>query len=153
VDVRVLIDGNLIAERLEGSAFPVDPGEHVLRFERAGSGAITTRVVMSQGEKNRMVTVQFAPPAPVPQARPAGPPLAAYVLAGIAVAAIATGVALDVGASSDLKRLHETCAPTCDPGARDDVHRRMIIGDILLFGVSTASLAAAAYLFVSRARE
>jgi hypothetical protein len=153
VDVRVFLDGKPITERLEGTAFPVDPGEHSLRFERRGAGQVTTRVVMRQGEKNRIVTVQLAAPTRAPAPRPT-PPLAAYVLAGVAVAAMAVGAALDVSASSDLRRLHDTCAPTCSPDARDEVRRRMIAGDVLVFGVGTLSLGAAAYLFfASRAHE
>jgi hypothetical protein len=151
VDVRVFIDDRQVASRLEGTAFPVDPGEHVLRFERPAGGAMTTRVLMRQGEKNRLVTIQFAPPPRKEPPRPAPqPPLAAYVLAGVAVAAIAVGATLDVSASSDLKDLHNQCAPTCDPGTRDEVRRRMIVGDVLLFGVSSLSLAGAAYLFFAR---
>src|SRR5262249_45056574 len=32
-DVRVLMDGKLIATRLDGKSIPVDPGEHNFRFE------------------------------------------------------------------------------------------------------------------------
>jgi len=35
--VRVTIDGQLLAETLDGKAVPIDPGEHVVRFELAGA--------------------------------------------------------------------------------------------------------------------
>src|SRR5215471_6740742 len=36
VDVKVTMDGQPFAERLAGSALPVDPGEHAFTFETAG---------------------------------------------------------------------------------------------------------------------
>ncbi|MGK3962733.1 hypothetical protein WMF38_00910 [Sorangium sp. So ce118] len=94
LDVRVLVDGRLLAAALDGKALPVDPGPHTFRYEPAGGPAVEERVLIREGEKNRAITVILgAPPAgglssarPLaapaasaspPHAPPAAPPLAA----------------------------------------------------------------------------
>jgi hypothetical protein len=74
--VRVMVDGQPVTERLDGEAVPLDPGEHVVRFEMAGAEAVEQKVTIQQGEKNRKLAVSFkkAPPA-----RPPAPPPAAAV--------------------------------------------------------------------------
>src|ERR1700722_6810474 len=41
---NVTIDGQPLAESLDGKPLPVDPGEHVLHFERSGSDPVDVRV-------------------------------------------------------------------------------------------------------------
>lgn len=75
--VRVTMDGELITDRLEGTAVPIDPGSHTFVFETAGKPALTKRFVIRESQKDRNEVVVFAPaptPAPsVPVAKPAGP--------------------------------------------------------------------------------
>jgi hypothetical protein len=86
-DVRVTLDGQVVAQHLDGNAIEIDPGEHDLVFEAAGGVALTRHVVIGIGEKDRheraTLEVQRAvvpppPPAPVevppPVATPAPPP-------------------------------------------------------------------------------
>ncbi|HTB78063.1 MAG TPA: hypothetical protein VK762_32685 [Polyangiaceae bacterium] len=53
VAVKVTIDGTAYADRLDGSAIALDPGEHEFRFEMAGQDAVVKRFVTHQGEQNR----------------------------------------------------------------------------------------------------
>jgi hypothetical protein len=57
VDARVLIDGNPVSEKLDGKAIAVNPGVHVFRFEAQGGASAEERVVVSEGEKARKITV------------------------------------------------------------------------------------------------
>ncbi|WP_437312016.1 hypothetical protein [Sorangium sp. So ce388] len=67
LDVRVLVDGRLLAAALDGKALPVDPGPHTFRYEPAGGPAVEERVLIREGEKNRAITVVLgAPPAGAP---------------------------------------------------------------------------------------
>ncbi|WP_437760705.1 hypothetical protein [Sorangium sp. So ce1389] len=83
LDVRVLVDGRLLAATLDGKALPVDPGPHTFRYEPAGGPAVEERVLIREGEKNRAITVILGappaggPPSPRPLAAPAAPPSAA----------------------------------------------------------------------------
>jgi hypothetical protein len=96
-DVQVTMDGQPFADRLEGTALPVDPGEHTFVFATAESSAssreasgqvsnpasrpLSRTLVIVEGNKDRRVIVFFdAPPpeAPVAPAVPVRPvPLAA----------------------------------------------------------------------------
>ncbi|WP_433937320.1 hypothetical protein AB3662_22060 [Sorangium cellulosum] len=91
LDVRVLVDGRLLAAALDGKALPVDPGPRTFRFEPATGPAVEERLLIREGEKNRAITVTLgapaasapaaprppASPAAQPPASPAAPPLAA----------------------------------------------------------------------------
>ncbi|XXT24056.1 hypothetical protein WME94_21185 [Sorangium sp. So ce429] len=78
LDVRVLVDGRLLAAALDGKALPVDPGPHTFRYEPAGGPAVEERVLIREGEKNRAITVILgAPPAGGPSSpRPLAAPAA-----------------------------------------------------------------------------
>ncbi|HEY1692950.1 MAG TPA: hypothetical protein VGG39_12355 [Polyangiaceae bacterium] len=54
---HVTIDGAPLTEVLDGKPLAVDPGPHVLRFEKAGSEPAEEHVVLGAGEKNRVVAV------------------------------------------------------------------------------------------------
>jgi hypothetical protein len=59
VDVRVLVNGNPFADKLDGKSQPIDPGVHVVRFESKGYPPVEQRVVIRTGQKNREVAVVF----------------------------------------------------------------------------------------------
>ena len=89
-DVRVLIDGVVVAKFLDGKAIPIDPGAHTLRLERAGDEPIEQQLVVASGEKNRLVKVVFAAPAveaPPPPAPATRGPLP-WILTGVHAAAV-----------------------------------------------------------------
>ena len=62
--VRVTLDGELLTERLEGTAVSIDPGEHTFLFEAAGETAVTKKLVVRQGQKDRREAVVFLSSAP-----------------------------------------------------------------------------------------
>jgi hypothetical protein len=75
-DVRVTLDGQVLAERLEGNAIEIDPGEHDLVFEAQGIAPVTRHVVVVLGEKDRheRVTIEVPRAVPVPPPPPPPPP-------------------------------------------------------------------------------
>jgi hypothetical protein len=80
VAVRVTVDGKPLLSRLDGTAVPVDPGEHTFVFEAEGQPAVTRRLVVTEGEKGRRESVVVGsppsppPPTPPPAPRPSTPP-------------------------------------------------------------------------------
>lgn len=54
-DVRVLEDGKVLANGLDGRPVRVDPGAHELRFEAPGHDPVIASVVLGAGDKNRTV--------------------------------------------------------------------------------------------------
>jgi hypothetical protein len=145
VDVRVFVDGEVVAEGVTGKPIEVDPGRHVVRYERDGAPAVEEVVIISQGEKNRLVRVIIEQPAPdsrrlpattMPQngrqdAVPPLPPLA-WVLGGVGVSAVGAGVTLELLGSAKLGRLRSSCAPSCSPADVRSARTMIIAGDVLL---------------------
>jgi hypothetical protein len=60
--VRVTVDGAPFADRLDGAALDADPGEHTFRFETADGAWTEKTLVVSEGEKRRMVPVVLRRP-------------------------------------------------------------------------------------------
>jgi hypothetical protein len=166
VDVRVAVDGEPLAKKIDGWAVSVDPGVHVLRFEADGFVATEVRVVAKEGEKRRNVDAVLEPiaaPKPVvvapeveaprrdeePKARPV--PTLAYVFGATGVVAIgAFGYFAATGLSqkSDLDK----CKPNCSQDDVDSAKRSFLIGDVAL-GVGVVAIGAAAYLYFTRSSE
>lgn len=105
--VRLLVDGQVVVETLDGRPVPLDPGPHKVRFEKAGADAIEQDILIRQGEKERHVAVSFkrqeaAPPALGPIATSTrtaesstpseAPPLASTLPGGTAIPKWAWGV-------------------------------------------------------------
>ena len=68
--VKLSVDGMPYAERLDGSAVVIDPGEHEFRFEVAGQQPVSKRFVLRDGEVNRREEILIGPPAPAPRPAP-----------------------------------------------------------------------------------
>jgi hypothetical protein len=73
--VQVTMDGKPLADRLDGSALAIDPGEHVFGFTAIGQPAVEKRFVIREGEKDRRERVLLGAPAGSPPITMA-PPLA-----------------------------------------------------------------------------
>jgi hypothetical protein len=136
VAVTVKMDGELLAERLQGSALPIDPGEHTFTFEVAGRPRVEKRLLILEGEKRRRERVAFEalePPKPLapppmtvanpvvleqprqsPQPKPGlgRPRTVALVLGGIGVAATGLGVAYGLIAMSRREDANNLCPTT-----------------------------------------
>ena len=73
--VKVVVDGTLLTDTLDGKPLPVDPGVHKFHYEATATGAaVEDQVLVREGEKNRALTVTFpAPPGAVADASPPTP--------------------------------------------------------------------------------
>jgi hypothetical protein len=57
--VKVTMDGQVLAERLEGTALSIDPGQHSFTFEAAGQPTVQKQFVIRESEKGRRERVVF----------------------------------------------------------------------------------------------
>jgi serine/threonine-protein kinase len=57
--VKVSMDGQPLAERLEGTAISIDPGVHSFTFETAGEPKVEKQFVIREGEKGRRERITF----------------------------------------------------------------------------------------------
>jgi hypothetical protein len=165
VDARASVDGALVREQLDGNAIALDPGSHVVRFEKAGVPPVEVQVVLRAGEKNRPIIATLAPPAPpVPAAAAVSPPppltpptpapesgghvpAGAWALGGVAVVALGVFGVFAVSGENAANTLRSTCAPGCTDGQVQTVRVKLIAADTGL-GVGVLSLAAAIWIGV-----
>jgi hypothetical protein len=171
--VKVLVDGEVVTEKLDGRAIEVDPGEHVLRLEPDGEAPMEQTVLIREAERERSIVVRVGgrsepssvPPSATAATSPTSPhperldgsgeassagvgPWPAYVAAGVggvALASFAWFALSGISARSDLA----SCKGDCDASAVDAVHRKFIVADISL-GISIVALGIAAYLLVTQ---
>ena len=83
VAARILVDGKLFLDHLEGKALPIDPGVHAVHVEVEGATPQDQQLVVREGEKNRLVELTIArpvvvePPPPVTAPPVTAPPVTA----------------------------------------------------------------------------
>jgi hypothetical protein len=136
VAVKVSMDGEVLAQRLEGTALSTDPGKHTFTFEAAGLPPVTKTLVMLTSQKLRREQIFLgAPPSPspaVPAPTTAPPPVQgdgatspaqgdatppglgtqkalALVAAGIGIVGIGVGVGFGAVAISDKSAAQSAC--------------------------------------------
>jgi hypothetical protein len=162
LDARLTLDGAPLAHGLGGAAIPIDPGEHVVRFEHDGAAPVEEHVVVVEGERGRVITGRFAAPAVASAPSPAAPeespstassgrrltPLT-LVLAGVGGVGIIGFASFGIVATSDLNHLRQTCAPYCSASQLGNVKTEALVADVSL-GVGVVALAAAAYVFFTQ---
>jgi len=159
-DVRVLSDGQLLAAALEAHPLSLNPGKHRLIFEAAGFAPQTVDVFLSQGQKNRLVDVAFAPAranaAPAASSeRAASVPRSVYLAGGLAVLGVSGFAAFALaGKSAEDHVRQDKCAATqtCSDAQLADTRRKYLLADVSLL-VGILSGAATAFLWFRQPGE
>jgi hypothetical protein len=165
VDVIVTVDGRPLVSKLDGKPLTVDPGEHVFRYEFAGFPPVEEHAVIHAAEKNRALNVRFGAAVPslqtpetaerapdgVGHARSSEPRVAAWVFAGVAVAAFASEAYFGISGlsqrSTDLKTPPAGCAPTCPSSEKSQIQTKFAVADVSL-GLGILSAGLARYFFL-----
>jgi hypothetical protein len=140
--VRVLVDGVVLMDQLDGKPHQIDPGVHVFRYEREGAEAIEESIVIQEREKNRVITAKLAPPAqassgPAMRSMEVSPrsPVLGYTLLGVGVAgAAAFGVLAAIG-KHDVDQMRDGpdhCAPDCPSSRVDAAKTKIIVANVSL---------------------
>ncbi|HEY1693813.1 MAG TPA: hypothetical protein VGG39_16715 [Polyangiaceae bacterium] len=126
--VRVTMDGETLAERLEGTALSIDPGEHTFTFETSGQPSVTKKIIVVEGQKDRRELVTFGVPAEAAATGsttgPSVPPpetsegigtqkVLALVAGGVAVVGLGVGAAMGLVAMSKKSAAQSACPNDC----------------------------------------
>ncbi len=143
LDVRLLVDGELLAERADGRAVSLDPGPHQLRYEHAGSPPILDSIVAREAEKDRRLSVHFVTPRAERSDRITTPrahrPLLAYALGAAGVVSLGAFVYLDVNGQSQYDHCKD--ARTCTPSDLDALDtKRYVTWGMLGAGIALAGV-------------
>lgn len=165
-EVTVEVDGRPFAQRLDGLAVAVDPGEHTFTFEVKGRPKVTRRFVLREGEKGRRerillgdtalrLAVGGSPPGSSPvEATPLGGQRVASLLTlGVGLVGIGTGVALAVQAKAKANDADAYCPGTvcANDAARRMSHDANVAGNLatVAFAVGAAGIAGAVVLWLT----
>ena len=165
--VSVSCDDELLTERLDGRAIPLDPGKHSCRFEAPRGQPVAIDVFIVEGQKNRVVPVELTAAAAAKPATSVAVPLLpepagdqdaggrghrglTLALTGTALAGAAVFVGLGLRGIQMERRLAGSCAPDCSRNDIRIVRAQYIAADVGL-GIGLAAAGAAAYLFFSSA--
>jgi hypothetical protein len=165
--VRVFVDATLAKSHLDGRALELDPGLHTFRFEADGESPAEERVLIVEGEKNRILTIPFGVPSGVPgrapsagaagadgSAAPGAPrprpiPKLDYVLAGGALVAAGASAGFGIWGLEAKSSLDSSCRPVCTSAQIASVRTKLVVADALLGG-SLVSAGATVYVYVTR---
>jgi hypothetical protein len=139
LNVKVLVDGVVLVDQLDGKPHPIDPGVHVFRYEREGSEPIEESIVIQEHEKNRVITAKIATP---PQASVATrtntvevtprSPVLGYALLGVGVAGGAVFGVLAASGQHDVNEMRNSCAPGCEQSRVDSAKTKIIVANVSL---------------------
>jgi hypothetical protein len=160
LDVTVHLDGAPLATQLDGHPVEIDPGLHTVTFERAGSPTLEQKVIVREGEKNRLVSVDWTPApaavalppekaAPVVLERPV--PVSVYAVLGVAALGFvdfAVAGSLGLVKKQELER-SPPCAPFCPANDVLYVKTTYAVADVGL-AVGVAGLIASGIVFLTR---
>jgi hypothetical protein len=157
-EVRVELDGKVIAEKLDGKGIDVDPGQHEFKFTLAGFPQVRKNLLVHDGEQLRVVHVAFEQPEvsfglaarqppPVEMRRPV--PAALYVVGGLAVLGGVGFASFGLVGSSQRSRLERDCSPRCTDSAVEALHRNLLMADVSL-GVGLVALTTTTVLWFTR---
>jgi hypothetical protein len=158
-DVKVTMDGAVIAERIDGKPVLVDSGEHTFKFETKDGVVKEEKVLLRAAEKARPI-IATLPVGSGPDkggggggGGNAGPQeegslVPTFIVGGIGLAAIGSFAGFGLagkGAVDDL----QTCKPHCAEADVDSARTKLIIADISL-AVGVVALGVATYMFFTR---
>jgi hypothetical protein len=156
-EVKVFMNDKLITEKLDGKPLPVDPGAYDMRFEVAGEKPLKMRVVIREGEQNRVIAAEWKkepPPGspgyvapPKDMYRPTPKPV--FVLAGVSALSLGAGVFFAVKAKSSHTDATDSCAPSCSEDEVKKVRTKAAIADAL-FGTAILSGIATGIVYATR---
>ena len=158
-DIRVKVDGEPVEDVQAGRPLVLDPGPHVVRFERGKGPSLETqelKVLLRTGERNRSViaTMGAAPsrdgvgPPPPPPTRGGGVPTATWIFGGIGVVGLGVFGTFALIGTQEKSRLRDTCSPGCTDADVSSLRTDFIVADISL-GVGIVALGVATYFLLT----
>jgi hypothetical protein len=154
-EVRVQLDAQPFADRIDGTPRPIDPGSHRFAFDAADGAHVEQTIVVQEKEKGSIVRVVLGT-APPPVAPPSGSEwttqkMIGVGLGGVGVVGLVVGSIFGALALSDASGLKSQpgCPSSCPPSAQsqiDTLHSHQLVSDIGL-GIGVVGLGVGAALF------
>lgn len=172
---RVVVrqDEQVLTSELDGRPLEMNPGYYEFLFELPDRAPKVVSVLLKQGEKNRLVSVDFrqvpepvapstlpsassialsaplAPPAPPIPVRSRPIPTSVYVLGGVSLVSAGAATILGINTRAKEDRAYEECAPRCPEERIDSIERWALATDVAI-GAAVITAVAATILYVRR---
>ncbi len=172
VDVKVSVDGQPFADKLEGQAVAIDPGRHLMHFETADGMQLDREVLVKEGGKNQTVEVILggavdpSKKAATESGSLSGGAVAAHgggtgawrtvgwVLGGVGVAGLGAGAVFGALAIGDKSSAHCTGSICANTDALNNARSAATGANVgLIAGGALLATGAALVLFAPRSRE
>jgi hypothetical protein len=139
-DVRVSVDGKLIAEHPTTAAIEVDPGPHLVRYEAKGFEPVEEPLSLGEGERGHPLRAELRQAPSVQAPAPGRIPAVAWAFGGLGVVGAGSFVAFALVGQSEQRSLRTTCAPNCSPAQIAPLQTKFTVANISL-GVGVVALA------------
>lgn len=154
-DVSVSIDGHIVLDKLTGKALELNPGGHELRVALNGYHPYQQSLIVSEGERFRVVEVVFSTPKQAPvepphkleKHRPV--PVSTYLLGGLGIVALSSGVGWGLSTWALHDELQAGCAPRCSRASVSVLKQRALFADVS-WGIGAVSLITAGVFYLLR---
>ncbi len=129
-EVKVTHGGRVLATALDGIAIEIDPGTYEFLFEMSDGRRRSQRVLVRQGDRNRIIAADFAEHEEESNGWVLRVPPLAQVSGAVTV--LAAGVAVGFGASAVVRQSHavQSCAPTCTEQVSRQIATRAAVADV-----------------------
>jgi hypothetical protein len=154
-DVSVSIDGRVVLDKLNGKALELNPGGHELRVTLDGYHPYQQSLIVSEGERFRVVEVVFSTPKQAPVEAPRKLerhrpiPWSTYLLGGLGIVAVSSGVGWGLSTWALRDELQAGCAPICSRASVSILKQRALFADVS-WGIGAVSLITAGIFYVLR---
>jgi hypothetical protein len=175
-ELKMMMDGELVADKIDGRAVAVDPGPHQFTFEGKRGVLASYKTVILKGQRNRTMEVTLGAWGREPVVKTRVPPgflapsmkgadtpafnlvydeetsgggtrIGAGTYALAAVGALGlAGYGLTTYQGNRENKRLDLCSPNCSQASVDRIRRMYLVGRISL-GVGAAALLGATYLF------
>jgi hypothetical protein len=159
-DVKVSVDGEHVLGTEQGKAVALDPGPHVVRFERASSKPFETKILLRTGEHNRpiLATLEDKPREEV-GTKPLGPssserspteqvPTATWILGGVGLAGIGSFALFGILGMNEKSDLTQRCGQQCTDAEILGLKTKYVVADVSL-GIGLVALGLATYFWLT----
>ncbi len=141
LDVHVSVDSMATTGTAAGKPVPLDPGAHLVRFDREGSAPVEQSLVVRAGEKNRVIIATFTD---VPSSRI---PTESWIFAGVGVVGLSVFGVFGARGLSDYH--HYGCDQGCNASDKSKVDTQFRVADIGL-AIGASALVAATVIWLVR---
>lgn len=166
-DIKVSLDGQAFADKVDGLPLEVDPGPHVLTAVRPGSKPVRQELTFYTNQRNRTVSLVLEDVDPQPDGAgelhvstdntaPKRLGAAPFVFGALAVVALGSWTYFGLTSNAEAKRLDESCGPHgpgsggighCSSSQVTPVRNKQIVADLSL-GVGVISAGISTWLFL-----